>query len=222
MTFTARGQPWERQEWDTEYSWACFHDHYLAQRSPRFVEAAYDSYVQAKYSRKPKYISKRCRQWANAQDCQNVSLPGAWTWVQRAGAWDDHLAALDVALWEERRLKERNEEWDMSTKLKEKVQQMLLFPLARTERTTDVSPDGMVTSVTAVYPTRWNMSHVASFANAAVQIARLALGMETERKAVEVDLERVLATLPDEFREAVCQELIGQVWGGGNVEGAGQ
>jgi len=116
-----------------------------------------------------------------------------WGWVARAALWDAVEQKRVLKLWQDRRDEVRQNDWDMSNKLRLKVHDMLAFPIAR--KTVDA--DGMTT---IIEPARWTQGDTARIADTASKLARLAAMMETERKVTESDidaeLERILTSVP--------------------------
>lgn len=106
-----------------------------------------------------------------------------WDWAKRAEAFDEHERAQQVAEWQRRRDELREHEWKFSQELLDKARQMLVFPLAKTVRSTQ---DGGQTVVTEVYPAQWKLADAARMLEAASKLGRLAVGVETDRIGVEV------------------------------------
>lgn len=106
-----------------------------------------------------------------------------WDWAKRAEAFDEHERAQQIAEWQRRRDELREHEWKFSQELLDKVRQMLVFPLAKTTRSTQ---DGGQTVVTEVYPAQWKLADAARLLEAASKLGRLAVGVETDRIGVEV------------------------------------
>lgn len=103
-----------------------------------------------------------------------------WEWVARCRAWDAHMAAVEqrgreraleasAEEWARRRLKIREDEWEVSQALVAKVKGMLSLPLVTRE-----SADGK----TVVKPGRWGFRDTASMIETASKLARLAARME--------------------------------------------
>lgn len=108
-----------------------------------------------------------------------------WDWAKRAEAFDEHERARQVGEWQRRRDELREHEWKFSQELLDKVRQMLVFPLAKTVRSTQ---DGGQTVVTEVYPAQWKLADAARILEAASKLGQLAVGVETERIGVDVGL----------------------------------
>lgn len=139
-----------------------------------------------------------------------------WQWSERTAAYDEHLAMLmaenqqkalakQAEKWAARQLELRDEEWKLHSKLRDKVERMLEFPLA-SQRT---SKDGKTIEI---QPSKWFMGDVPKMALAASQLARLSAEMETSRQKVDTEvnkeLDGILQTLeqsltPDEFRKVI-------------------
>lgn len=108
-----------------------------------------------------------------------------WQWQSRAEAFDEHERAQQIAEWQRRRDELREHEWKFSQELIDKARQMLVFPLAKTVRSTQ---DGGQTVVTEIYPAQWKLADAARILEAASKLGRLAVGEETERVSVDVEL----------------------------------
>lgn len=96
-------EPWEMQSWDTTGSFRAFREFYLAQDAPRSVEEAYRRFrarrgvIETQAIRAP----GRWQFWSRGYDADGMPIPGALSWKQRAGAWDQHLAEIATAEIEE-------------------------------------------------------------------------------------------------------------------------
>ena len=130
-----------------------------------------------------------------------------WHWKARAEAWDLDELAKRRALWEKRAEERRDAEWRTASRLQERADQMLMFPVART--VTNTSPDGLTQTV--IEPTEWKPTDVVRYAETASKLGRLAAGLETDR--IGLSLNDVLRALPEDFRAAVRAALAGEVSG---------
>lgn len=96
-------EPWEMQSWDTTGSFRAFREFYLAQDAPRSVEEAYRRFrarrgvIETQAIRAP----GRWQFWSRGYDADGIPIPGALSWKQRAGAWDQHLIEIATAEIEE-------------------------------------------------------------------------------------------------------------------------
>lgn len=130
------------------------------------------------------------------------SVPGAWSrafdkwrWRERAEAWDEHRRQEDEAKWQERREELREKEWDTASKLLEKAEQMLRFPVSKAiveEKNTIIEPAG------------WKFRDVTAIAETASKLARLASGIETARETASV-LNIDVTQLTDEQLERIAR-----------------
>ncbi len=189
---TSRGL-WERQTWDTPASFRAFHEFYLPQKPPRSVDRAYrDWYIQRHNLPKDdlrttkRRATKTWRHWYQGKKANGMTIEGAIPWAERVKAWDSHLAALDYALWEERKRQEREAEWEDASSLREQAERMEQFPLAQVERVEEVYEDGRAKSVTIVQPAKWGRGDIARHRDLAAKLARLATGMETDSKKLDI------------------------------------
>lgn len=93
---------WERQEYETDTAFHRFHKYYLAQDPPRSVEEAYRQWRNKTHAQRTSSAQKKAdgtwKRWAWPD------VDGAKSWAERAAAWDDHLASLRQAEWEERHM----------------------------------------------------------------------------------------------------------------------
>jgi hypothetical protein len=121
------------------------------------------------------------------------SPPGAWKkaarqwkWAGRAQAWDDYEHERLDEEWEAQRKQRREVEWSTALALIERVNQMLVFPLASTTLEQEAEePGSKVRNVMTVNPARWNFRDAALIAETASKLARLATGQATESVAID-------------------------------------
>lgn len=130
-----------------------------------------------------------------------------WGWQERAEAWDATQLEEQREEWRERREALRQREWEAAGRLLERVEQMLQFPVTRVTRNEN-------SNVIIIEPAEWKLRDVAHLLAAASHVGRLAAGSETDR--VQVTIDDVLSSLPEEFREKVCQELAALVRNNGD------
>lgn len=128
-------KPWERQTWDTNAGYNYFHKYYLPQPIPRSLDVAYRAYlaerdgvftVNDSWVLPDKYKGKRAsgswRNWAHAvkgKGSRPKKIPGALTWSERAGAFDDFLKRQTEALWLAREMESRESDWAVSLELRQ-------------------------------------------------------------------------------------------------------
>jgi len=138
---STQNPPWERQPWDTAASFEAFQV-YLKVRS---VPEAYRTKTGRKAAKNaPGYWNL----WSVARNYASEPIPGALTWAQRAEAWEDHLHQLELQKWEQRRLEHKESGWELSKKLKDRVDRMLMFPIS--EQVTTQGPQGTTTIIKPV------------------------------------------------------------------------
>ena len=134
-------EPWERQE--------------------REGEPAYNSFVKYRDMNIERSLEGLARTYPN--DVPKVGalklLCRRHAWVSRCLQWDRHIqlhrdlvAAAEAAKWERRRLLACERNWDLATKLDDKIEKMLAFPLA----TEKVGKDGKK----YIMPAKWNLATV--------------------------------------------------------------
>jgi len=110
-----------------------------------------------------------------------------WDWVNRAIAYDAHMAAIEQR-GRERALENDAEEWArtqrrVASALIDKSEKMLAFPLA-----TQKSKDGQ----TIVEPARWGFGDAAKLSDTGIKLGRLARGESTDNLNV-TDKRQTLA-----------------------------
>lgn len=147
-----------------------------------------------------------------------------WRWLERAQAWDAQVAEQESAEWDSKRRQLRDQEWEAAQSLIDKARQMLVFPLARTQRA-EKDVDGRVITETIIIPAKWSMRDAAAMFDIASKLMRLAAELETGRLAVDWMQEARKAGLDpdrlrDEFVEFFKRQLAksqgtGQLGGGG-------
>lgn len=104
---------WERQPWDTNASYQAFKDYYLPENEPGRLIKAYRQYWQETGrekgtkgarknstvhvdSREPTAVPGRWSAWSRGCDSNGKPIPNAYTWAQRAAAFDAHIAHLEL------------------------------------------------------------------------------------------------------------------------------
>ncbi len=99
-----------------------------------------------------------------------------WCWAERASDWDRHLerkrdgiAAGEEEMWGRRRRRSARKSWRLAQSLRDRVTDLLAFPLAQEVR--QESKDGK-TFTTIIKPAGWNHSAIAA-------MARLVVDMES-------------------------------------------
>jgi hypothetical protein len=130
-------------------------------------------------------------------------------WVERAAAYDVHMAGIaqeaaeaalreaarrEAELWAQRRQEQREKEWAVAQRLLQKAEQMLTFPLQRV-----TTEDGRQ----VIEPARWSFSTVGTLVEAAAKVARLAAEMEQGRVILSVDELRAMDD--EEFARTAAQ-----------------
>lgn len=124
-------------------------------------------------------------------------LSRRYRWVSRVEAYDAHMARLEQAAreqaleaeaqkWAQRRLEQREREWETAKTLQERAMQMLAHPMTRTK-----TEDGK----SVIVPAGWWMRDIPAFVDLASKLARLASEMETDRQKHEHELDDMDAAL---------------------------
>ena len=112
-------------------------------------------------------------------------------WEERAQAWDGFILEEEEKLWRERRTKIREREHSLVEQLFQKVEEMLMFPVAEQETVTE-SEGGRVTNITVIKPADWKLRDITALLDTASKVGRLSSGMATgieEARHVIVDKE---------------------------------
>jgi len=123
---------------------------------------------------------------------QIIRAPGAWEakavrwrWRYRAEVWDAFVTHEVEERYINRQVELKEREWDQSTKLSKKVDQMLEFPLAHQVVHKQVEIDGkMVDQEIHYLPARWTLRDAAAFAKIASELARKSIGGDDESQRV--------------------------------------
>ena len=123
-----------------------------------------------------------------------LRISGAWdlrvkefSWADRAKQYDAFLAQEDSKEWDKRRKELREKEMSLSKRLVERAEQMMQFPLARTEKSV-ANVDGKTVATTIVIPSGWRFIDILRTIEASDKLARLALDMETNREAIDATI----------------------------------
>ena len=165
--------PWERQPYDTSMSWAVLRV-YLEQDPPRSLPEAYNQVRGITGKRKgiPGTVYNRLL----GKNKDGTPIPGAMSYQERVIAWDNYIADLERQKWVERRLKIREKEWEVGSKLLERGEQMLMFPVFD-QMTTD---EGMI-----IRPAEWRLKDIPPVLVQASKLMRLSTGMSTENLSID-------------------------------------
>jgi len=182
---------WERRD-DESNKWFDRFQTYLLLGPSRSLYAAYTAWRERSGAKSARKRAGLPQSWRLAAE--------KWQWQPRAEQFDEHERAQQVAEWQRRRDELREHEWKFSQELLDKARQMLVFPLAKTVRSTQ---DGGQTVVTEVYPAQWKLADTARMLEAASKLARLAVGEDTERIGVHGDVELTADDLVQAAREVM-------------------
>lgn len=166
------------------------------------------------------------RAWADSQGQHkgNKRATGRWTawssefkWVERANAYDDHLAALQFVTRQELEMAKAREavlrreniqglERELAETLIERVREMLRLPITRKIASKD--GDGFT-----IEPVRFTARDIVVYIEAADKLYRLSAGMHTEHSRMDVAqvqndavnycLDVASKTLPQEWYDSL-------------------
>lgn len=206
MTTEGGAAPWDRQ-YDAE----------TGEREPLLWYERFCAYLQAERPRIMLDVYRKTKaRWSTAKHPSGAWEQAArhWQWKERADAYDLDRVIREKEVWEARSREQREIDWQTSQRLRDRVQQMLMFPLART--VVQSYDDGRERQV--VEPVRWRMGDIARVADLSSKLARLATGMDTAN--VTLTLEVILDALPEEFRGEVRRQLVARLAASGSAAGA--
>lgn len=140
----------------------------------------------------------------------------AYDWQARIAAYDEHLAAAELAAneaqWAARREQIREESWQLAQQLRQRAIELLNHPT--TEQISQVATqeiDGRPVEVTTIVikPSRWAQRDIPAIAETYTKLARLAAGMDTEQiRVIEGLTPEDLATKSDEELAALRAKLV--------------
>lgn len=180
-------EPWERQPWDTNASYAAFHNYYLVlETEKRSTARAYRHYRQD-HGHTPKGRGRQANaqwtKWAAGLNYRGKKPKGSayensLTWAERAAAYDAVVFAKQRDTWEARREKIRQREYDLGDKLYERVLKMLDAVLF-----TKTEDGGMVT----IQPAKWGELDIQRAMDMASQLMRRGAGMPKDTTGVVVE-----------------------------------
>jgi len=177
-------QPWLKQPGEPETWYLRFHQ-FCRMGAGRSLLGLYNAERVTKGRKKALHASGTWRRRAVQYD-----------WLTRASAYDRYIDKRDQAAWEKRRKDYRKRETEYAETLLKKAEQMLQFPLAKTEQETH--QDGGRTVVTnVIMPARWGIRDAAQMIETADKLYRLALELETSRAITDVTVTESL----DEIRD---------------------
>ena len=198
---------WERQWWDTDKSYHYFHTYYLLQEpDERSLHEAYRRFRQSQGQppAKSNDIPNQWENWAAGRDSYGNEQAGAFSWKQRAQAYDDYLYNQEQAKWAERRKQLKEEEWVTGDKLMERARQMLNFMVF--ERSIDAPGGPMI-----LKPTNWAEIDIGRTVDLAIKLKRRAADMDQGTVKVQVDWRQQLAAAgvdAGELFEKMVNELV--------------
>ena len=200
---------WERQKWDTRYSFTYFHTYYLSLVPPRSLDKAYRIYRLQKGDKPTTQIraTKAWRNWYQAKDYGGNEIEGAVGWLKRAEAFDKYCEEHNIDQWIERREKVRQEDWllgedlrGIATAILEEGPSFLIqkrkFVRGKKAKGDDPGrPDRVIITLAL------DLNAAVKAGGLASKLQRLAAGLETENLAGEFDiLQQVKVILPDNLR----------------------
>jgi hypothetical protein len=210
---------WERLPHDTPTSWAVLRA-YLEQDPPRSLLDAYNTVKGAKGDERKKRVPGRIYNRLRGRDFQGNPIPGAPDYQERVEAWDNYLAALERQKWIDRRLKIREEEWDVGSRLLERGKEMLMFPVFR-----QIQADNSM----IIEPADWRLKDIPVVLEKASKLLRLSTGMSTENVQIDwreeakkegYDPDELFNQVLSQIKEELEQSALDGASSTGSLEGS--
>ncbi len=177
---------WERQKWDTQASFKAFHKFYLSQDAPRTVNRGYQDHQKSIGKKQVKKNAPgRWRNWSNGLTLKGKKIRGAYTWLDRANAYDDYQAWLDRDVWEKRRAELREKEYALGDDLHNLAASILAEGdnFLKSTKKFVAGTDGELDQIIITVALDANLAVKA--AGMSSKIKRLAAGMETDYQKIE-------------------------------------
>lgn len=180
-------KPWEQQPDETSKAYVAFCG-YRNLGPERTLIKAYEIYRELDTgSRGSREAPKYFKGWSVE-----------YGWVERARFFDAHLEDLKTEameteaakvgkLWASRFENLREQEFAAAQTLIERAQEMLEYPITRTE---EKDEEGGRTVI--IMPARWSPFDAANFLNQASKLGRLAIGTVTDSQRVEVEQQEMV------------------------------
>ena len=205
---------WERQAYDTDKSYAYFHDYYLrVDAKDRSLAHAYRQYRKVKGITTPfsGVVPGTWSNWFNGTNSKGKKPAGtiyetAPSWAMRARAYDDAQNAKEREIWEQRRRAIREEEWAIGDRLLDRARRMLTATLF--ERIND-GANGLVIHK----PSNWSEADITRTFEMALKVQRRAADMDQGRLLIEHDwkaqLEKAGINAEDIFNKLVNELAVG-------------
>lgn len=120
-----------------------------------------------------------------------------WEWMKRTCAYDARMEAVaaaererlrreNEAIWEARRAKIKEKEFELAEKMAARVDEMLAVPLFEVKETEE-DEDGC--TVTVRMPAGWRLRDAGRFAEVASNLYRKSADMATEKQEIEIDVK---------------------------------
>lgn len=219
-------QPWLQQEGESDL-WYSRLTAFLRMGPRRALLRLYREHVEQQ-EREAREQGRETKRQKKAGEGRIVQPPGdvprawveqarLWQWRARAALYDAHMATEDEALWNERRRKLRQREFDVAERILDRVEQMLAFSVLRTRTVEQADADGIVRKTT-VEPADWRQADIGVLARHASDLGRRATGQETFRGTVLMAAGQ-LDEATDEELEAIARGASPSAGGQGRAGG---
>jgi len=194
---------WDRQADERDKPWAAFVVFRDMGKDRNLLQAYRDTYGRQNAKKAPGWYAA----WAKKHD-----------WRRRAAAWDAHLDQIaqdgveDGVEEQGRRLGvewrvRRSELMEVSARLLRKAEQMLDFPIARQERTTQTDEDGNATEIVIVNPARFTFSTAAKLAEASAKLGAIAAEKSLDPHRFGMNDDADIAAINSEKQKAMQRLL---------------
>lgn len=196
---------WEKQPWETVTAFDRFVTFYLSQTPPRSVDRAYNTYRERKGAKPASRASGTWRHWSTGRTANGEIISGAYSWPERAAAFDQHKAELSLVELEQDRIRFGDKIRNVAFIGLDRLQEMLEHPLIEsrvveeTEVETVLDDSGRpverhLTRHYVIQPAKWDLKAAAQLANAMARLAETAgliMGeMEDEAPAPNIEMKQ--------------------------------
>ena len=162
--------PWSRQKGESPTAYKAFIDYRDAGNSRSLTELTRTNVGRTRYKEGTK--STQLGDWSSKHG-----------WVERCRAWDNHLQdkkdeviAAAAIKWEERRQEDREADYELATKLRERCRAMLAHPIVRSK---GKNKAGEI----IVEPASWTQRDIAVMVKIASEVAAVALSGQAQSEA---------------------------------------
>lgn len=165
--------PWEQLPGEDHKWYHFFFNYFVLSGFTRSIIAAFRKHREEEEKSVPDTtLTGEARHWYVAAT--------KWNWRERAQAWDEHQRMKNAAMWEERRTKLREKEWNVSSRLLDTAEDVL-STLISSEDTGAQAPNGTPGRVLGPAKPKVRASDISRFVEVGSKVGRLAAGMATDQ-----------------------------------------